>query len=65
MNFLKNACNLGHQYTDQIIKELLTFPMAKSPLSKRKIMPRNRKPTPKPANPTPISETKSSMKIDI
>lgn len=36
----------------------LTLPMAKSPLSKKRITPRKIKVTPKAANPTPISEIK-------
>lgn len=33
----------------------LTFPMASSPLSKKKIIPRNEKKIPNPVSPSPIS----------
>lgn len=35
---------------------LLTFPIARSALSKNRIIPKKRKNTPKPVNPIPISE---------
>ena len=38
-----------------LIKARLTFPMARSPLSKSSMTPRKRKATPNPARPTPIS----------
>ena len=38
--------------------KILTLPIAKSPLSKNKIIPKKRKVMPKPARPTPISEKK-------
>ena len=38
------------------IKIVLTFPIARRPLSKSRQTPRNRNATPNPANPTPISE---------
>lgn len=34
----------------------LTLPMANKPLSKKNMIPRNRKAIPNPAKPTPISE---------
>ena len=37
-------------------KIVLTFPIARRPLSKSRQTPRNRNATPNPANPTPISE---------
>ena len=40
----------------------LTFPMAKRPLSKRRMTPRKRKVTPNPAKPTPISGKRSLNK---
>ena len=38
-------------------ENLLTFPMAKRPLSKKNSTPRNRKNTPNPDTPMPISAT--------
>lgn len=35
----------------------LTFPIASSALSKKRIIPKNRKNTPNPVNPIPISAT--------
>ncbi len=39
-------------------KLLLTFPMARRPLSNMRITPRNKNEIPKAAKPTPISEIK-------
>lgn len=36
-------------------RHILTFPMASSPLSKNKMIPKNEKKMPNPVNPSPIS----------
>lgn len=41
----------------KIYGETLTFPIASSALSKKRIIPKNRKNTPNPVNPIPISAT--------
>ena len=40
--------------------DVLTLPIARSPLSKNNITPRNRNAIPKPASPTPISAMEST-----
>lgn len=42
----------------KIYVEKLTFPIASSALSKKRIIPKNRKNTPNPVNPIPISAIK-------
>lgn len=41
-----------------VSKIKLTFPIANSPRSKMRRIPKNRNATPNPANPTPISKSK-------
>jgi hypothetical protein len=42
---------------------ILTFPIASNPLSKKNIIPRNKKAIPKPASPTPISERRKIIDV--
>ncbi len=46
---------LSRQITSVQKSGTLTFPIARSALSKNKIIPKKRKNTPKPVNPIPIS----------
>lgn len=41
---------------------MLTFPIASSPLSKKKMIPRNEKKTPNPVKPRPISVSSNQNK---
>ena len=51
----KNKSQISGAYSPNLAMKQLTFPMARSPLSKSKSTPRKRNATPKPARPTPIS----------
>ena len=48
--------NSAIQLKEKIKKRKLTLPIARSPLSKKKTIPRKEKNTPKPVRPSPISD---------
>jgi hypothetical protein len=46
-------------------EKIITLPIAISPLSKKKMIPRNEKNTPKPVKPSPISGEDKTQKSQI